>query len=162
MHRSIRAFNKMERVGDTEEEEDDDEVEVVGIVSDLKINDDSTPCKDLCRRSMLAASRGSTSFRLKDITRGVMSLTQRSSTSSSTCSSFQSLSDSDDEDSFCEASSLNDMFNLAEENPINDDDMPLGGKILEKDEAAAVIVTEYGGTPIAQFHCRQLEVLCSD
>ena len=97
MHRSIRAFNKMERVGDTEEE--DDEVEVVGIVSDLKINDDSTPCKELCRRSMLAASRGSTSFRLKDITRGVMTLTQRSSTSSSTCSSFQSLSDSDDEDS---------------------------------------------------------------
>ena len=160
MHRSIRAFNKMERVGDTEDE--DEEVEVVGIVSDSKMNDDSIPCKDLCKRSMLAASRGSTSFRLKDITRGVMSLTQRSSTSSSTCSSFQSLSDSDDEDSFCEASSLNDMFDLAEENLINDDDMQVGGEILENDAAAAVIVTEYGGTPIAQFHCRKLEVLCRD
>ena len=156
MNRSCIAFNKLESDKGTDD--------VIDVVKGLKINNDSTHSKEPCRRSMLAASRGTSSFRLKGISKSVLSLTQQVSSASSATSSFQSLSDFDDEDSFCQESSLfdsQDMFDLAEENSMHED-VSEEDEDFENDEATAIFVTEYGDTPIAQFHCRQIEILCRD
>ena len=111
----------------------------------------------------MAATKQSTSFNLKGLTKSVRSLAH-GSTLSSTCS-FHSLSDSDDEDSVCNRSSLFDtkfVFDLDADNNANGDELGEDLKSVTKDEATAVFVTEHGYEPFAQFHCRQLEILCSD
>ena len=131
------------------------------VINDVttKTKTDSMLSKGFSRRSLLAATRQTTSFNLKGNLQGITKKVRRLSQGSSLGStrSFHTLSDDDDSSSSEGSSLFGDtkfVFDLEDDEEEEEEE--------EKDEATAVFVTEHGFEPFAQFHCRQLEILCSD